>query len=136
MWNANAVNDLNPTPATLCIIQLPPVEKFTISKSSPIVAIYKKGSSSSSEDQIISFYQDATELGTTLSRFPKDLQFIVIKSPNDELTDKIFHVNRSWQHPMMSIEPCILKSSLHDGNEQPMAMTHGLQDSQILLQNS
>ena len=43
----------------------------------------------------ISFYQDITDLASTLPRLPMDLPFIPIKSPDEQLTDKMFQVNRA-----------------------------------------
>ena len=89
-------NDLNPTPAPACLQRLSPIEKSVIYIICPTIAIYKMGSSSFYlSGHTISFYQDITDLASTLPRLPMDLPFIPIKSPNEQLTDKMFQVNRA-----------------------------------------
>lgn len=89
-------NDMISSIAPQCLSTLSPIEKSAISIICPTIAIYKKGSlSSSSKGHCISFFQDVNELAKALPRLPADLPFLVIKNPNERLEDKMFHVRRN-----------------------------------------
>ena len=87
-------NDLTPLLAPPCLSDLTPIEKSCISLICPIIGIYKKGHSTASKGHTISVIQDVNQLATTLPRLPANLPFIIIKGPNEHITDQTFRVRR------------------------------------------
>jgi len=88
------VNDLTPSPAPECLKCLTQVEKSAISLICPVLAIYKKGWSTSSKGHTLSVFQNVNELADALPRLPRDLPIILIKGPNEMNVDQVFRVRR------------------------------------------
>ena len=90
-------NDLDPGEAPECLTRLTPVEKSAISIICPSLTVYKCGSySSKTKGHAISFYQDIQELADTLPRLPQNLPYLVLKHPDERISDKTFQVRRQY----------------------------------------
>ena len=90
-------NDLNPGEAPVCLTRLTPVEKSAISIICPSLTVVKCGTySSKSKGHSISFYQNVQDLADTLPRLPQDLPYIVLKHPDERISDKTFQVRRQY----------------------------------------
>ena len=90
-------NDLDPGEAPECLTRLTPVEKSAISIICPSLTVVKCGSySSKSKGHAISFYQNVQDLADNLPRLPQDLPYVLLKHPDDRITDKTFQVRRQY----------------------------------------
>ena len=90
-------NDLDPGEAPECLTRLFPVEKSAISIICPSLTVVKCGSySSKSKGHAISFYQNVQDLANVLPRLPQDLPYVLLKHPDERITDKTFQVRRQY----------------------------------------
>jgi hypothetical protein len=94
-------NDLSPPEPPACLSRLSPIKKFAISLICPVISIYKRGISTAYHT--ISIMQDVNELVNELPRLPKNLPYIIIKSPNEILTDQMFWVQLQKHHLMEAL---------------------------------
>ncbi len=86
-------NDLSPSEPPACLSRLSPIEKSAISLICPVISIYKRGISTASKGHTISIMQDVNALGNELPWLPENLPYIIIKGPNERLTDQMFRVD-------------------------------------------
>ena len=61
------------------------------------MTVFKCGSYSSKyKGHAISFYQDIQDLADTLPRLPQNLPYVILKHPDERITDKTFQVRRHY----------------------------------------
>ena len=77
----------------ISLLYLTLVEKSAISVICPIISIYKMGTSRASSGHT-TFQQDISVFAHILLRIPEELPVVVLKSPNETITDKSFLVRR------------------------------------------
>ena len=82
----SAENDMDPGEQPECLKVLDTVEIAAISLICPVLSIYKvKGGSTGLKGHSISFAQNIQEFITKLPRFPRDLPYIIIKAPHQNM---------------------------------------------------